>query len=196
MRRVKNILKQWLPLVVVITAMCGLIYLSVQQALRHGANDPQIQMAEDAADALSRGEPVESVLPVSQVDLSRSLAPFVIVFNDAGKPVASNGSLNGSIPAFPPGVFDYVRKNGEDRITWQPEPGVRIASVVVGYTGTQPGFVVAGRSLREVEIREDQVQTLAGLAWIVTVLGSLIMVTLVEFVLSDRKTTGQDTPRQ
>jgi hypothetical protein len=196
MRRVKNILKHWLPLVVVITAMCGLVYLSVQQAMRHSANDPQIQMAEDAADALTRGDPVESVLPASQVDLSRSLAPFVIVFNDSGETVASNGLLHGSIPAFPPGVFGYVRKNGEDRITWQPEPGVRIASVVMGYSGNKPGFIVVGRSLREVEIREDQVQTYAGLAWIVTVLGSLIMVTLVEFFLSDRKTTGQDTPPQ
>lgn len=187
MRRVKSILKQWLPLVVVMTAMCVLIYLSVQQALRHGANDPQIQMAEDAAAALTRGEPVESVLPASQVDLAKSLAPFVIVFNDAGKPVASNGSLNGSIPAFPPGVFDYVRKNGEDRITWQPEPGVRIASVVMGYSGNKPGFVVVGRSLREVEIREDQVQTLAGLAWIITVFGSMIMAILGEFFLSEAK---------
>ncbi len=45
---------------------------------------------------------------------------------------------------------------GEDRITWQPEPGIRSAVVVVHYTGATPGYVMAGRSLREVEWRIDR----------------------------------------
>jgi hypothetical protein len=55
MRRVKGILRQWLPIVVVITALSGLVYVAVQQALRQDANDPQIQMAQDAAETLARG---------------------------------------------------------------------------------------------------------------------------------------------
>jgi hypothetical protein len=190
-QRVKRILRQWLPLAIVITAFSGLVYLAVQQVLRQDANDPQIQMAEDAAAALARGETVASVLPAGQVDVAQSLAPFVIVFDDAGTPVASSGQLHGQTPVIPAGVFDYVRQHGEDRITWQPEPGVRIASVIVGYTGTSSGFVLAGRSLREVEKRESQAQTEAGLAWIVTLLGSLIVVTACEFLLYGDKASAR-----
>ena len=61
---------------------------------------------------------------------------------------------------------------------------MRIATVVVGYTGTKPGFVLAGRSLREVEKRESQVEMEVEVAWIITLLGSLVIVTASEFFLS------------
>jgi hypothetical protein len=63
--KAKNILRHWLPLAAVTTLLCGLVYLAVQQSLRQGANDPQIQMAEDAAAALVAGSTPESVLPVA-----------------------------------------------------------------------------------------------------------------------------------
>jgi len=163
------------------------VYLVVQQVLRQDANDPQIQMAEDTVQALAGGASVESIMPVNQVDLAQSLAPFVIVYDEGGVPLTSSGQLHGQIPAIPMGVFDYVRQNGEDRITWQPESGVRIATVVMSYAGTQPGFVLVGRSLREVESRESQAEMEAGVAWIITLLGSLSMVILGEFFLSDDK---------
>ena len=40
---------KWLPLGVAVTLVCALIYATVQQNYRQSANDPQIQMAEDAA---------------------------------------------------------------------------------------------------------------------------------------------------
>lgn len=52
MKLIRNILKPWLPLAVTIIAVFGGICLTVQQSYRMGANDPQIQMAEDAARAL------------------------------------------------------------------------------------------------------------------------------------------------
>lgn len=185
MRRIKSILRQWLPIAVVVTALCGLVYLAVQQVLRQNANDPQIQMAEDAAEALAHDSTVESVMPANQVDLAWSVAPFIIVFNDTGAPLASSGQYHGQVPTIPAGVFEYARQNGEDRVTWQPEPGVRIAAVVVGYTGTKPGFVLAGRSLREVEKRESQVEKEAGVVWIITILGSLVVTVASELFLSD-----------
>jgi hypothetical protein len=144
-------------------------------------------MAEDAAAVLARGDRVESVLPTTQVDLEQSIAPFITVFDDTGTPLASSGLLHGQMPAIPAGVFDYVRQHGEDRITWQPEPGVRQAIVVVSYTGDHSGFVVAGRSLREVERREDQALMEAGAAGTVTLFASLVVVAGSEFCLSDRK---------
>jgi hypothetical protein len=82
-------------------------------------------------------------------------------------------------PTFPPGILDYTRQNGEDRVTLQPESGVRIAAVVVRYNN---GFVLAGRSLREVEKRESQVEQLSGLAMLTIWVTTLIMVALGELI--------------
>lgn len=151
----KTILKYWLLIAIIICGLCFIIYAIVQQDMRSNADDPQIQMAEDAASQLASGQQVQTVVSAQKVDIATSLAPYIIVFDNTGKPVASSAQLNGQTPTIPSGVFDYVRQNGEDRITWQPQPGVRSAIVVTQFKGANPGFVVAGRSLREVENRED-----------------------------------------
>lgn len=190
MSRIKNIIRHWLPLAVVIVLLCGLVYLDVQQSLRWGANDPQIQMAEDGAAALAAGGTPGSVLPATQVDISTSLAPFLVIYKDTGEPLASSGLLHGAAPLLPSGIFTYTRQNGEDRVSWQPEPGVRVAAVVVAYGGSQPGFVLAGRSLREVEQRESQVEQICGIAMLVTLVGSLMAVGICELILPEGKRTN------
>jgi hypothetical protein len=95
MDRFKPILRQWLPLAVVVTAVCGLVYLAVQQDLRQSANDPQIQMAEDAAAVLENGAAVDANVPVEKAAIEHSLAPFLMVFNDRGEVVGSSAMLHG-----------------------------------------------------------------------------------------------------
>ena len=190
MSKVKNIFSHWLPLAAVTTLLCGLVYLVVQQSLRWGANDPQIQMAEDAAAALAAGRTPEAVLPASQVEISSSLAPFMIIYSDMGEPLASSGLLHGAAPLLPPGIFDYTRKNSEDRVSWQPEAGVRVAAVVVAYGGAQPGFVLPGRSLREVETRVSQVEQITGIVWLVGLAGLLVVVSGCELIFADKKQAG------
>jgi hypothetical protein len=187
MRWSRNTLRHWLPLALVIAAMCLLVYGAGQQVLRMGGNDPQIQMAEDAADALARGAAASSVMPVSTIDVTTSLSPFVIVYSDSGQALAASGLLHGEIPSLPAGVLDYVRRHGQDPVTWQPEPGVRIASVVARFEGAQPGFVLAGRSLREIEKRESNLELLCGAALIVTLGASLVLVCLCEWLLGDKQ---------
>ena len=46
---VKAVLQHWLLVAIVVTVLVGLLYAAVQQDLRQGANDQQIQMSEDAA---------------------------------------------------------------------------------------------------------------------------------------------------
>jgi uncharacterized protein (DUF39 family) len=46
MKTIFNIIIKWLPPAIITAGVCGLVYLSAQQALRMGANDPQIQMME------------------------------------------------------------------------------------------------------------------------------------------------------
>ena len=175
---------------VVITGLSGLIYVAVQQDIRQSADDPQIQMAEDTAAQLTNGQQLQSVVPSEKVDIANSLAPYIIVFDASGKPIASSALLNGQTPTIPSGVFDYVRQHGEDRITWQPQPGVRSAIVVTQYKGPNPGFVLAGRSLREVEIREDNILHLVLLGWIAILVITLPATMLIFWLLR----TASDAP--
>jgi hypothetical protein len=158
---VKAILKYWLLIAIIITGLSGLCYAAIQQELRLTADDPQIQMAEDAAAKLASGQQTQIVVPAEKVDIAKSLAPYIIVFDTTGNPIASSAQLDGQTPTLPHGVFDYVRQNGEDRLTWQPQPGVRSAVVVTQVQGSDAGFVLAGRSLREVEKREDDIMQIA-----------------------------------
>ena len=187
MLKAKTILRHWLPLAAVATLLCGLVYLALQQTLRQGANDPQVQMAEDAAAALAAGGAPESVLLGARVEISASLAPFMVIYDEMGAPMASSGLLHGTVPLLPSGVFDYTRQNAEDRVSWQPEPGVRIAAVVVAYAGAQPGFVLAGRSLREVEKRASQVGQITGIAWLVILAVSLVVVAGCELAFGEKQ---------
>ena len=75
---IKRVARQWLPLAVAICALCAILYTTVQQVWRAGVDDPQIQLAEDAAAALGDGAAPDEVVPATQVDVARSLAPFMI----------------------------------------------------------------------------------------------------------------------
>jgi hypothetical protein len=169
----------WVPLAVALTGVCGLVYVSVQQDLRQGANDPQIQMAEDAAASLEAGASAASVVPNTSVELATSLQTYLMVFDQSAHLVASSATLHGQPPPFPPSVLTNAR--GQDRITWQPEPGVRGAVVVQPWRG---GFVVAGRSLRMVEERENTALLITGLAWAATLAATAVAAVVAAAVLA------------
>ena len=172
-----KVIKHWLPLAVATAGLCALVYLCMQQSLRMSANDPQIQMAEDAASMLNHDAKVETVVPATQVEISESLAPFLMVFDPSGKVVASSAVLHGAVPEYPTGVLEAARQKGQNRVTWQPEAGVRMATVAVPYKN---GFVMAGRSLLEVEKRESQIEELSGLALLGIWAATLVVAALGE----------------
>jgi len=155
----------WVPIAVAVTGVTALVYGAVQQDLRQGANDPQVQMAEDAAARLNGGAAPNAVVPSDQIELAGSLNSYVMVFDAERRLVASSAQLNDQAPPFPPSVFDSARSRGQDRITWQPAAGIRSAVVVQAWRN---GFVVVGRSLRLVEERIDQIFLLTGFGWLVT----------------------------
>ena len=174
------------------TVLALALYSIPQQVLRLGANDPQVQLAGDLVARLEQGMAPSEAIPAGTVDMAHSLAPFVIAYDTQGQPLASQAQLNGTTPVPPAGVFDYARKHGENRLTWQPirgrEHGLRIAAVIKPVGGAQPGFVLAGRSMREVEDRIAQVQQMAGLAWL-AMLG-LILTGTVAYGWTTRKRTA------
>ena len=178
-----KVMVAWMPLAFVATVLSGLIYVTVQQDMRQGANDPQIQLAESAAHELEKGMPVAVLVPRDSVDLSSDLSPFVIVYDKSGNVVASQATLSGKTPSLPSGVLDAVKNSGEKRFTWQPQEGVRIAAVVTSYSASgNNGYVLAGRSLREVEVREDSLHTQVLMLWLVSVLGSLVLIGVLVWV--------------
>jgi hypothetical protein len=173
--RLQRALAIFLPGAVLATALCGLVYVAVQQDLRTGANDPQQQIVEDAAAELDRGADPISVVGLTTVDIARSLAPFVVVYDPAGAVLATDGTLDGSAPRIPRGVLDSARATGRDAVTWQPRQDVRVATVTVPWSG---GTIVAGRSLRVVEERVASLGLLVAIGWVVTLL-ALALVSLV-----------------
>ena len=170
--------KRWLPWVFLSTCICGLVYAAVQQSYRQSANDPQIEMAEDAATAIETAMATPALVPSGTVDIGTSLAPYIVFYDSDGNPTGGNGQLNGQLPTLPAGVFASASTTGEERVTWQPEPGVRSAIVVVAIRGPEPGFVMAGRSLREVEARENSLELMTDAIWIFTLIGTFIAVSL------------------
>ena len=68
-----------------------------------------------------------------------------------------------------------VRPAGEDRITWQTASGLRFATAIIHFNAsTSSGFVLAGRSLREVESREGQLEWIVLAGWAVTLVISAV----------------------
>ena len=183
MNRFKSIFKAWLPFAVTISAFCLLVYAAVQQAYRQSADDPQIQMANDAVTALSSGHSADLLVPAAKVSVADSLSPFLIIYDNTGHEVASSAVLDGETPVLPEGVLDSTKQLGENRISWQPRQGVRIATVIVSY---KDGFVLAGRNMREVEQREAQVSMFAGMTWILAMFGTLAVIIFGEFFLTNK----------
>ncbi len=183
----KTTFRYYLLVVIVIIGFYFSLYAVVQQVLRQGANDPQIQMAEDAASKLAAGQSAQTIIPIEKVNIATSIAPFMMVFDANGTPIASSAQLNGQTPIIPSGVFDSVRQSGEDRITWQPQDGVRSAVIVTQFKGTSTGFVLVGRSLREVEKREDNILQLLNLGWI----GMLIITLPITVFVFKKPLQGQ-----
>ena len=172
-------IRLWIGLMMLLTAGCLGAYVVMQQGERLGANDPQVQLAEDAAAALEHGRTAAQVVGSDTVDVARSLAPFVVVLDDTDAPLASSGQLDGRTPVPPRGMLAAVRATGEERLTWAPRPGVRLASVARRVRGPRPSVVVAARSLREAERRITTIGHLIVFGWCISAIGLAIAVVLV-----------------
>ena len=163
---VRRALALWLPVAAASSVLAFALYGGVQQAQRAAADDPQLQMARDAAAALTAGAAPQEVAAGAPVDIRASLAPWIAVYDAGGNAVAATGSFDGKAPVVP----DQARTDavgGERTFTWEPEGGLRMATVVEPYSG---GTIVVARSMREVEIRENRTLVIAAGAWIAAVL--------------------------
>lgn len=163
----RSILFHAVLLGLVLTLMGGAAAVTMQQMLRRGADHPQIEMARSYAHNLATGIVPQAMLPTARVDLQTSLEPFAIFTDENGAPIASSAVLNDRVPEPPVGVFDRARKYQLNLITWQPQPGVRIALVLRRVDGPHPGFVLTGRSLLLVEEQESALRRGTFITWFV-----------------------------
>lgn len=176
-------LLMFLPGVLIATLILGITYVNDQQVLRLGADEPQIQMAQDAATRVAAGATPEDVLGGSKIAIETMASPYLVMYDANGTPVSGTGYLNGSLPVLPGGVFDQAKRLGIDTISWEPEKGVREAIVVVPVMGQLGGFVLAGRSLRYVEQQEDMLTKRTAVGWAVVVVALALAALFIVFVL-------------
>ena len=159
------------------TAVFLTAYAAVQQVHRNLATDPQLQIARDISNTLSKGKSIRHLLPPDTVNLEESLAVFAELFDKNGKAIQSTGFLHGNIPQPPAGIFEFTNSHNKDVITWQPQAGVRMAMVFEKVPAPGAGFVAVGRSLSETEIRESNLVRIIGIAWLACM--ALLTVSLV-----------------
>ncbi len=167
-------IKHWILVAGLIAIFTVTIYGAGQQILRQDANDPQIQVAEDLANNLSSGQltPQTAAVSNNKIDISKSLALFLIIYDNSKNVASSTAILDGQTPILPPGILENVNQWGEERLTWQPQNNVRIATIVKKYSN---GYVLVGRNLREVEIREHNLMLKVAGAGLLALVFSTIM---------------------
>jgi hypothetical protein len=159
----------WLPRlasIIVATVLFGTVYVVAQQLDRLSANDGPLRLASQVAAELREGQ-TKTLDAQPHVDLSRSLAAFVVVEDAQGQSSGGSGFLKGSLVSLPTGVLASAAKSGQDNVTWQPVTGLRFATVTLK-VGDQ--FVSAGQSLKPSEQRDGTVQLLVGSGWLVAML--------------------------
>lgn len=164
----------YVPIAIVITFLSGLIFVCIQQTIRLGANDQPLELAQNLASGLATKNALPTDFPVGKSDISKSLTPVFMVFDSRKKMIGTTAKLNNKPAQFPTGVLDKAKEEGLNMVTWQPQKGVRLASVSVYFKEKSEGYVVVARSLVQTERLEDMLQTLVGIGWLVTLFAFLL----------------------
>lgn len=173
--RVLSALRSWAPVAIGLTAVCVLVYAAAQHGLRSSLDDPQLQFAQDAASRLVDGISAKAAAAGAPVDVAASLAPWVMVYDAGGKPIAGAAKFQGAAPSFPKEFFELAAREGENRATWQPRHDVRVAAVVEYWRSKKAsGFVVTGRNMREVEARIDSLRTQVAFGWVLALAATFV----------------------
>jgi hypothetical protein len=155
-------LVRWLAPIAVTSIIFGTIYVVTQQLDRLSANDGPLRLASQVAAEVREGQST-TVNAQPHVDLERSLAPFVVVENSQGSATAGSGFLKNRLVSLPTGVLSNAARTGRDDVTWEPESGLRFATVTLK---VDDQFVSAGQSLAPSEDRDNTFRELIGFGWL------------------------------
>lgn len=177
----RQTVRLWLLSVAIGTGLTVFCFTAVQQALRLGVNEPQSELAEDTAYKLSHGSSPASVVPSTTIDESRSLAPFVTIVDRNNNVLASSGTIGSTVPLPPASSFPDSQKRGSNWFTWQHDDNrLRDATVIVPYSsGTTSGYVLAARSMKQVENTIRHIEVLAGLTLLGVFVAPILILLLI-----------------
>jgi hypothetical protein len=174
----------WLAAAVITTLIFGSVYVSLQQLGRRSAD------AAPAAAAAAQVQLIGSEPPgAPRLELGPDSAVFIIVYGEDDKPTSGTVTLHGSLPVLPAGVLRAARTSGSDAVTWQPEPGLRMAVVARPAAGK---VVVAGQSLTPFENRDRMVLLFLSAGW----LGSLVVLATGYAAIAFRDHPPLQSPRR
>jgi hypothetical protein len=150
----------WLTAAVVVSIIFGSIYLTFQQLGRRSANDAPAATAAAQVELLGA-----ETVPPPRLELTPESGIFVIIYGPDDQPVSGTATLHGSLPVLPAGVLQTARTAGSDAVTWQPEPGLRMAVVARPAGGK---VTVAGQSLAPYENRDQMVLVFLASGWLLS----------------------------
>jgi hypothetical protein len=184
------VIRSWLPLALATTLLCGFAYFGLMHYIRTEANNPQIQLAQDIATSLYGNQTPNANLS-GNVDIQKSIAPFVVVYNSNGAPVDGTGKLDDQLPNISPGILTEVERQTERRFTWQPNDTVQVAAVVRYYQNEQhAGYVLAGKNLRETEQLQSKLLIYIASSWasiLITTLGMIAFLQSPRYFIATAK---------
>jgi hypothetical protein len=147
----------WVAATIIITLIFGSVYATLQQFGRRLANAAPAAAAAAQVQQWGSGPTTEP-----RLELTADSGIFVMVFGDGNKPASSTVMLHGELPVIPAGVLETARTLGSDTVTWQPEPGLRMAVMARKAPG---GVVVAGQSLTPFEDSDRMSQLFLAAGW-------------------------------
>jgi hypothetical protein len=180
MKILKNIFTIWIIIIFLVTFTSILTYLAAQQVTRLGANEQPAQLAVETSINLKSGQSIKDAIPSEVIDISKSLRAFVMIYDKNKILVASSGMLGKDEPVYPKGVLDNLDKIGSERVTWQPQAGLRFATVALK---TDNNYIVAAYSLLERENLIDVIGELILAAWLACIIFSSIALGIVYFFI-------------
>jgi hypothetical protein len=153
-------------------------YIGMQQKWRRAADDAPQAMVEQ----LRNGAGPSLTMATQEISTPAWLHghnTFAATYDADGNATASDARLHGALPQPPRGIFNVMRKQGWYSVSWQPEPGVRVA--LTGAQLPSRGFAVAGQSLTPGEDRTMHMGVLVLFMW------GLMMVGLGLSAVTSRK---------
>jgi len=151
-----------------ITLTTLMVYGTAQHLLRIGANAEPATQAKFLSQRLANGAEPAEIVTSYYANLPQDGATFTLITDENEKTIISTYRLNNQLLELPSGVYSYAKSHGEDRLTWQPEMGIREATVVMPYTSKdgKTGFVASGVSLRESENSLDALTLKLFMGWV------------------------------
>jgi hypothetical protein len=188
--KLKKSLEAWIPSALILTLVFFFGGMAISQVYRTSADDPQVQYVEEIGNYLStKDSDPKNVTGDQKIDPAKSLSPFVIIFNNDRKTVTSSADFEGGTPIPASSKFSKINKSylfgllkneGQVRFSWGLNSKVRVAAVLSSYQveGKDAGYILVGRSLKEVDGRILYSIVTLAIGWLISCL-----VTFLYFLL-------------